>query len=63
MYWGIELKPPQDVTPKDNDWPKEELDLVGQQQISVLKSSTHVYQKVQAAIDEGEKNNQTSGRI
>ena len=33
MNWENDLKPPQEVLPKENVWPKEELDLTNRQLI------------------------------
>lgn len=47
MYWEIDLKPPQEIKQKENDRHEEELCLPNHQLISMLNSSTHIYQKVQ----------------
>lgn len=51
MCWEIELKPPQDAIPMENDWPEKEPDIANHQLISVLNSSAQVYHKVQIALD------------
>lgn len=46
MCWEMELKSPHYVTPTENDWPEEELNLANHQLLSMLNNSVHVYPNI-----------------
>lgn len=52
---GDWIKTPQDVVPRKETWPEEDLDVINHRLIMVLNLSVDVYPKVQVYVNQKEK--------
>lgn len=55
MHWETKSKPYQNGIFMANEWPETELALANHELISMLNCSTHIYYKVQIAVEERRK--------